>query len=110
MHIPGVTADHAIAADGRFHHSGNMARRCLSRGAIYPALPPSSVTHGCSELCGGDRDCYQQCLAGLGPGGSPRDPGNISCLVGCGQNCITVGGRRVRACVNEQCNVHYISC
>ena len=103
MGIPGFTAEYSMDVYPQFS-TQRMPHGRLN-GGVFPALPPK---HACSNLCGSDSDCYNQCLQALG-GGGPTDPGNISCLVGCGP-CQIIGGHRQRACVKPDCSVRYIRC
>lgn len=112
MSLPGFTADSSLTGELQVTHSGKSSHRRHGGSGIVPSLPPSATRHACSNLCGSDRSCFDQCLSGLGGDGGGTGGAGVGdphCLVGCGP-CQVIGRHRQRACVKPDCSVHYIPC
>lgn len=113
MNVPGFAAEYAVLDDRPFRGSTRSGRSLRRRGEVVPALPPGGNAHACFELCRGGAaypGCMQECMGALGGGGGTGGGvGDPHCLVGCGP-CLRLRGRSVRACVQPDCSVHYISC
>ena len=110
MNIPGFTAEYAI--DVRSSSAGKFARRRSVR--LNPAVSPAMVDIGgeCISRCEGDPESAFLCQTSgdIGGGGSGGGGGGgTHCNVGCGP-CQQIDGRYQRACVQANCNVHYVAC
>ncbi len=110
MSIPGFTAECSMAFQ-RPYPGSNQRRRSVH---LNPGISPAMIdTSGeCISRCAGDPECSFLCqTSGDIGGGGGTGGGGITphCNVGCGP-CQQIGGRRQRACVQANCNVHTVAC
>ncbi|HEX5481319.1 MAG TPA: hypothetical protein VFZ08_01680 [Terriglobia bacterium] len=117
MGIPGFWAERSVyGAPGRYGAAGKEDDLGFSRG-VLPQLPKSI------GFCMGDCDlqydwgtvdnsyCKSLCFddgGGNGGGGGGGGDGS-DCRPGCG-TCQRIDGRWQKACVNANCDVHYVAC
>jgi len=111
MSIPGFTAEHSVAFRKPFAGSNPRRRSAHVNRGISPAMIDTSGE--CISRCAGDPECSFLCQTSgdIGSGSGTGSGGGVTrrCNVGCGP-CQVIGGRRQKACVQANCNVHYVAC
>jgi hypothetical protein len=83
MSIPGFTAERSLVATNYRIRLLHRRRNLQSSARIYPALPRDEVEHGCSNICGSEPGCFDECMAALGGdnggGGGTGGGGELKC-------------------------------